>query len=192
MHHKATLNQVPEELKIEDKTVRQRVAKKVLAADPDTHASAPPLWAQQMMAMPYMFPPWAMNFNPMMSAAGPSTTMNPAQIPVTNFSSGLAATGLPSPHGQKRSAAPNTTDIQTWLSEIDTDPIRGRHNVNYGQYGLVLMDKGIVDVSDLAMLPPEKLEEFTGMNFGTANRILVYAKDDVDADADGSKRPRLE
>ena len=71
-------------------------------------------------------------------------------------------------------------DIDMWLSSLDSHPIRGRKNLNYAQHTEGLMAHGILDLGDLVSLTAEKVLELAGpaINFGTANRLMMFAQED--------------
>jgi hypothetical protein len=71
-------------------------------------------------------------------------------------------------------------DIKSWLTQLDSDAVRGRLNLNYQQYSGLLLDNGLFELSDVANVTAEKLQALAGdqMNFGMANRLVTYAKED--------------
>lgn len=92
----------------------------------------------------------------------------------------------PSVLGTKRPAedVPSASichDIPTWLANLDSDPIRGRMKINYSQYNDILIGNGFFELSDLANVSADQLLAVSGgsgMNFGIANRLVTYAKED--------------
>ncbi|KAJ6568999.1 hypothetical protein B0H19DRAFT_1065782 [Mycena capillaripes] len=91
------------------------------------------------------------------------------------------------PTGTKRPAedAPGPDicpEITVWLMTLDSDPIRGRLNLNYTQYKDLLLGNGFFELSDLANVTADKLLALSAeqMNFGIANRLVTYAKEDFD------------
>ena len=52
----------------------------------------------------------------------------------------------------------------------------------------MLFENGIIDLSDVVSLTPEKLQELGGMNFGIANHLIRYAKEDYEGLQGDSKR----
>ncbi|KAH9969229.1 hypothetical protein BJV74DRAFT_799394 [Russula compacta] len=177
---KATIDDALEALKLTDKAPRQRAIKTTAVAAPvqsDNNANPLP-WLPQMMAG--MFAPWAM-----MQAAGGAAFggyPGPAQVAFNpNAPPPHADQGIPSP---KQPAEIEYPDIIPWLASLDADPVCGKKQLNFVQYGDVLSRNGILNLSDVLSLTPEKLQELGRMAFGIANQLIGYAKDD-DKDLQG-------
>lgn len=72
--------------------------------------------------------------------------------------------------------------ITDWLETLDVDWERGSDGLNYVQYKDVLTGNeglGLVRLDELlAIKTPEKLQELTKFNWGTASRLMRYAKED--------------
>ncbi|KAJ6558814.1 hypothetical protein DFH09DRAFT_1317074 [Mycena vulgaris] len=154
----ATVDKVPDQLKIEDQLDRQRKAKKALQVSQsvnNTFNGGGASWQMQMMPpWMYMPPPWMMQ-GPPAAAAAPAKT--------------------PSPPRKRKYPA-----IRDWLEELDSDEDRGGDMQDYGQYAGVLSDIGIIRLDDLIDVgSPEKLRELTGMNWGTAKRLIKFAQEDI-------------
>jgi len=114
---------------------------------------------QQMQMPPWMFmpPPWMMQ-GPVQAQVPPAPT--PAKTP--------------SPPRKRKYPA-----IINWLSELDSDTDRGEDMLNYAQYSGVLNDVGIIRLDDLLEVESvEKLQQLTGMNWGTAKRLMKFAQED--------------
>jgi hypothetical protein len=117
--------------------------------------------------------PLRTSFTPLISIPSPAITP-------------VAAPDSPSPTTLKRpanDALPGPIifpDIDMWLSSLDSHPIRGRKNLNYAQHAEGLMAHGILDLGDLVSLTAEKVLELAGpsINFGTANRLMMFAQED--------------
>jgi hypothetical protein len=132
-----------------------------------------------------MFAPWAM-----MQAGGAAFGGYPGPAQVAFNSNALPPHANQAVHSPKRPAEIEYPDIIPWLASLDTDPIRGKKQLNFVQYGDALSRNGILDLSDIVSLTAEKLQELGGMTFGIANRLVGYAKDD-DKDLQGAaKRAR--
>lgn len=117
------------------------------------------MWGQMQMP-PWMYmppPPWMMQ--------GPPVPPIPAQTPVAT---------TPSPTRKRKFPA-----INDWLDSIDDDEDRGVDNLNYKQYADTLSNIGIIRLDDLLDVgTAEKLQELTGLNWGTAQRLFKFAKED--------------
>lgn len=200
---KAIIDNPPDALKLTDAFTRQRAAKKTHNATQLNNAvdSEPPKWLQQViqfqMAAAMMGPFGGGGYRapsqpelpttplghgipstPLNSVPGPSVHATPTAIQVPSS---------PSPTTLKRPAAPADDvypivfpDVDVWLSSLDSHPIRGRKNLNYAQFAEGLMAQGILDLGDLISLKADKILELSGpaMNFGTANRLTMFAQED--------------
>jgi len=70
--------------------------------------------------------------------------------------------------------------ISEWLTSLDDHADRGQDNLNFRQYSMVLFNEGIIRVDDLVDLnTAERVQAVIGSNWGTANRLLKFAKEDV-------------
>jgi hypothetical protein len=87
----------------------------------------------------------------------------------------------------KRRVSVEYPDIMPWLASLDSDSFRGK-KLQFAQYGAALFENGIIDLSDVVSLTPEKLQELGGMNFGIANRLIRYAKEDDEGLQGDAKR----
>jgi hypothetical protein len=99
---------------------------------------------------------------------------------------------LSSPASLKRPAdhdLPKNVDIEIWLTQLDADPVRGKRNINYSQFGQSLTSLGIYELSDIVVLDVNQLKELVPhLNFGIANRLVTYAQEDYPM----HKRTRLD
>lgn len=88
----------------------------------------------------------------------------------------------PGPASLKRPAdhdLPKNIDIEIWLTQLDTHPVRGKRNINYSQFGQSLASLGIYELSDIVVLDVNRLQELVPcLNFGIANRLVTYAQED--------------
>ena len=84
-----------------------------------------------------------------------------------------------------------TVSVHTLIHTIS--PIRGRKNLNYVQFSEGLMTQGILDLGDLISLTADKVLELSGppMNFGTANRLIMFAQEDHAKLQSQAKKVRL-
>ena len=79
-------------------------------------------------------------------------------------------------------------DVQAWLKYCDRHHIRGHDNENYEKYAPALINKHILRLDDIIELSHMELEQLcTGMETGTARRLLRFAVDDVRALKDGKE-----
>ncbi|KIL55692.1 hypothetical protein M378DRAFT_90510 [Amanita muscaria Koide BX008] len=185
--HKATISEPPAELKLD--ISRQRSAKKTLAAKVES-SSEPPAWMQPLMMM---FGAQALQFQSLRNAPAAVTDHTLVYPP---FPQQPAPAG-PLPTSQKRSAdlfdvePEDSLELVSWLESLDTDPVRGKFNLNYAQYGPILGTHGFLEVNDLIDLTSDKLAELGGMTWGTANRILKFALADHQKTVERAKRIRF-
>ncbi|KZP11789.1 hypothetical protein FIBSPDRAFT_937311 [Athelia psychrophila] len=193
---KATIDEPPEELNLTDNVKRQAAAKKAMGSSQVAADSAPPAWLQQMMAvgmMGYQPPPWAM-MTGMFPGASPTgiTPFTGSQIPATPTHSSVIPAPASSPLSIKRTSPIDYPDTDDWLESLDKDPIRGKRQLDFAQYIDSLKSNGILDLGDLLALSLDKLQELSGMNFGVANRVMNYAKDDTAQLKRDAKRARTD
>jgi hypothetical protein len=177
--HHATTKDAPSELNLDVSHKRQAKAKKNLANNQASTSTNDPLaWVQALGPVLGAF----------LANRAPPTPEPPVQhTPVIPAESNPHLNQVPHLAGTKRPAEgpplPDICpDIGLWLSQLDTDPIRGRLNLNYQQYNGLLLGHGLFELSDLANVTVEKLLSLAGeqMNFGIANRLVTYAKEDFD------------
>jgi hypothetical protein len=82
--------------------------------------------------------------------------------------------------------APNfeSTDyplLSDWLKCVDDHPTRGRDHQDYLQWAIPLRTEGYLQLDDFQQLSQKDLRETCdGMNAGTAQRLLGFAKEDVE------------
>jgi hypothetical protein len=175
VRHKATLDIPPPELKLMDAAPRQKSAKYT----PQTN-DAVPQWALPMMAL-----------------FGMANGRSPVRKTVPSYEDRErrhSHSRSPITPRHKRSAtlsAPvEDIDIGTWLTGLDSDPIRGRKGLNYQQYTAAFEAKGVLELSDLHDLGAETLMQTFEMNIGMAKRLDRFAKEDRAA-SQAVKRPHL-
>ncbi|KAF8185554.1 hypothetical protein K438DRAFT_1973853 [Mycena galopus ATCC 62051] len=183
--HEATLRDVPTQLGLEVNHARQQRAKKYqakVAPGPDPsmgwiQALAPVLGAllNNSINRGPQVPEWQpsqQSIHHDIGAAG-----SDPYIPISHASQPSSLGKRPA---QDVPTADICPDIGTWLAELDSDPIRGRININYSQYNDILLGQGFFELSDLANVSEEQLVTVMEgrMNFGVANRLVTYAKAD--------------
>jgi hypothetical protein len=112
---------------------------------------------------------------------GPEMHAPPAPAPPSPSVHNTPGT-LSSPASLKRPADqdhPKNIDIEIWLTQLDTDPVRGKRNIDYSQFGPSLTSLGIYELSDIVVLDVNQLQELVPrLNFGIANRLVTYAQED--------------
>ena len=87
------------------------------------------------------------------------------------------------PTGLKRPAdndlLPKNIDIEVWLAQLDSDPVHGKRQIDYSQFGASFTALGIYELSDIIVLDVTQLRELLPhLNFGIANRLVTYAQED--------------
>ncbi|KAH7917783.1 hypothetical protein BV22DRAFT_998012, partial [Leucogyrophana mollusca] len=189
---KATYETPPDELNIHDGHFRQHVAKKNQSKSQPDDPSAPPAWLQQMMAavaapmmlnqLQHTMHPWGPNPAAFRSPQTPhqSADQHDLPTPASNRTAPTLSRGDSPPHKRRAETAFADTypDIDDWLASLDEHATRGRKNANFRQYTNKLVSNGIEELGDLLELSTEKLQDLGGMNFGTANRLLRFARED--------------
>jgi hypothetical protein len=120
-----------------------------------------PMWPQMPMPpMPWMYgmPPWMM------------------QGPPGEYQAPAPATAAPTPSPPRKRKYPAITD---WLQELDADEDRGADGLDYQQYANIFSSIGIIRLDDLLEVESaEKLQELTKINWGTAKRLMKFARED--------------
>lgn len=115
------------------------------------------------------------------------------QLPRTggsSHSSALVFDDLPS-SGTKRAAELAAPSIDVWLGSLDSDVQgRGRHNIFNFQYFLKFSEHGIFDLTDMIDIDANELTKLIECPIGVANRLIKYAKDDMDKLTNAAKRAR--
>ncbi|KAF8146632.1 hypothetical protein K438DRAFT_1780741 [Mycena galopus ATCC 62051] len=140
----ASVDKVPDQLKIEDKFSKQKKVKNAVMQT-QMNSGYGPMWAQ-MPPAPWIYGmPWMMP----QGSSGPF----PAPVP--------AAASSPSPTRKRKYPA-----IKAWLQDLDNDEDRGVDGQNYEQYADVFAAIGIIRLDDLLDVEsPEKLQDLTHMNW---------------------------
>jgi hypothetical protein len=178
------LRDVPTQLGLEVNHARQQRAKKnqtKVALGPDPSMG----WIQALAPVLGALLSNSINRGPLVPEWQPSQqNVNPSQ-PLAPFLGKRPAQDAP--------VADLCPDIGTWLTQLDADPIRGRMNINYGQYNNILLEQGFFELSDLANVSAEQLVAVMEgrVNFGVVNRLVTYAKEDF-APFATAKRARVD
>lgn len=70
--------------------------------------------------------------------------------------------------------------VSEWLAELDSDETRGQDGIDYAQYLGALREEGIFCIDDLVDYgAPENLQKLLNSSWGVANRLVKYAKQDI-------------
>ncbi|KAJ3717518.1 hypothetical protein C8R42DRAFT_677359 [Lentinula raphanica] len=128
------------------------------------------------------------SLNPQNSSSNTSHASNSSKRPRSDSS--VAPTSSPAGSPQKSKAAPSNKknlELCDWLPQIDMDPERSKRGGNYRQYTDILQERGLFDMEDLSGLKEETLSQLTGMEYGYAQRLIRWAKEDLGL----IKRPRF-
>ncbi|KAJ7301730.1 hypothetical protein DFH08DRAFT_978495 [Mycena albidolilacea] len=186
--HKATKEVLPRsELKIDDAMPRQHAAKKNVPNGPSA-GTEPPEWVQALFPIAAMAMGGAMRNN-MYETPRPSTPP-PLRTAGSSRPSALVFGDLPS-SGTKRAAEMAAPSIDAWLGSLDSDVHgRGRHNIFYLQYCSKFSEHGIFDLTDMVDIEANELTKLIECPIGVANRLIKYAKDDMDTLTNAAKRAR--
>ncbi|KAJ3728927.1 hypothetical protein C8R42DRAFT_655357 [Lentinula raphanica] len=128
------------------------------------------------------------SLNPQNSSSNTSHASNSSKRPRSDSS--VAPTSSPAGSPQKSKAASSNKknlELCDWLPQIDMDPERSKRGGNYRQYTDILQERGLFDMEDLSGLKEETLSQLTGMEYGYAQRLIRWAKEDLGL----IKRPRF-
>ncbi|KAJ6628149.1 hypothetical protein B0H10DRAFT_2277329 [Mycena sp. CBHHK59/15] len=178
--HQAILTEPPKELNLDINHSQQQKAKNARAHASAMGSSEPPMWVQHLA--------------PVFGALLGNRVQPPSQEYIQNMP-GQVPRPLPADptldrrngtkHIPKDVPIPDLCpDIASWLEKLDSDPVRGRMNLNYTQYKKSLINQGFFELSDMANVTAEKLlsllgrDGSDGLSFGIANRLVTYAKAD--------------
>jgi hypothetical protein len=74
-------------------------------------------------------------------------------------------------------------DIVSWFSYLDRHEQRNKDGIIFAPYGVTLKAKGFLRLSQLTLefIQLKDLQEWLGIEVGTAILIMQYAKEDMDA-----------
>jgi hypothetical protein len=176
--NKALLDTPPDALKLTDVVPRQHSAKNALArSQAESSNSNMPEWMQQLMRM--MLVGNIVTNNRMMSMNPPANS-TPFQAPLQYNQPPEPLTPLPPALQLKRPASPfEYPRIDTWLESLEKDAVRGKKAKGYQSFHESLSKNGIDDLEDLLRLTSDELMTIiSGINIGTAKRLLAFAQDD--------------
>lgn len=189
---RATKLELPRtELKIDDAVPRQHAAKKAMAQSGITASdpSEPPAWMRHMMPFMGMALGSVIRNNPspfetpQPAAVQPQPTAGPSRLSPPIFD--------PPSSGTKRAAAVAAPSIDNWLLSIDNDKAgRGRHSTKFFQFALKFEDQGFYDLTDMENIEAKDLATMIEAPIGVANRLVKYAKEDMDKITNAAKRSR--
>ncbi|KAJ7447640.1 hypothetical protein FB451DRAFT_1411735 [Mycena latifolia] len=203
--HQAVISEPPKELNLDAGHARQRRAKTHLAsASPNTgdplawmQALSPLLGAVLANRAPTQAPPapgfWQPTSHENVIPAAPPAGGDPRSLYTHSNEAQDAFLGTKRRASEEFPSPDICPDIGTWLANLDSDPIRGRMKLNYMQYSDLLINDGFFELSDLTNVSADKLLSLPGgdqMNFGIANRLVTYAKEDFELRS--TKRPRVD
>ncbi|KAJ7310110.1 hypothetical protein DFH08DRAFT_823147 [Mycena albidolilacea] len=153
----ATVDTVPDQLKVEDKINKQKRAKNAVMQT-QLNGGCGPMWLQMQM------PPWMYGMPPWMMQAPGSGGISQLPVPVPS----------PSPPCKRKYPA-----ITAWLQALDSNEDRGADGQNYKKYADTFSAVGIIQLDDLLNVESvEKLQELMQMNWGTAKQLIKFAQED--------------
>lgn len=102
----------------------------------------------------------------------------------------LRHSSLPS----KRSAtgpAISYPELQQWLADLEVNPTRNKHGEQFTKFADALVNTHkLFTIDDIVSLTATELAQVGNMEFGTASRVIRFAKDDAAA-LEKSKRSCL-
>lgn len=112
----------------------------------------------------------------------------PAPPPVSPAKAAPASSPPSTP--SKHAATPL---ISEWLVSLDEHTERGQDKLDFSRFAFAFLQEGIIRVDDLVDLEtPERVQKLIMSNWGTANRLLKYTKQDVASFTKrSSKKPRV-
>ncbi|KAJ7450496.1 hypothetical protein B0H11DRAFT_1877432 [Mycena galericulata] len=193
--HQATLKDPPAELKLELSHGRQRKAK--TAAPTAASSSDPPIWIQHLVPVMgallgnragYQLSPTV----PLAYGPADYSESSASVVGQGNLTAASATSASELCTGTKRGVSESVCpDVGTWLTELDSDPVRGRMGLNYAQYRDCLVENGFFELSDMAKVDADKLMGLVGIKYGIANRLVTYAREDYEDKAGSSKRAKV-
>jgi hypothetical protein len=81
--------------------------------------------------------------------------------------------------------------LQTWLEELEANPTRNKHGEQFTKFADALVNTHkLFTIDDIVSLTATELAQVGNMEFGTASRVIRFARDDAAA-LEKSKRPCL-
>lgn len=135
----------------------------------------------------YPFGPWMYGTPPPPAGWTPYTGYSPTAAPshqlhskAVGSSPAAAASSAPASPAPPKCSATISPLIADWLVLLDSDGDHGRDNLHFSQYETALTGYGVIWLEDLVDLKTaEHVECVIQSNWGTANWLLKYAKEDV-------------
>ena len=114
-------------------------------------------------------------------AHGPTGASQPGQIfapaPMMN------STHVPGNFTTSDAMAIKIPDVASWFSYLDRHEQRNKDEITFAPYGVMLKAKGFLRLSQLTLeyVQLRDLQEWLGIEVGTAILIMQYAKEDLEA-----------
>jgi hypothetical protein len=173
----ATIDVPPDKLNLAEKSACQTQVKRRAMSQQPTERPEPEKSSGDSM------PQWAQMLMVMMGGAvvGNRSKRSPEQSPPHQrlYPSSPIATSTP-----KRSPFENSDvdypALKPWLASLDENPSRNKHNEEFSQYAPVLVDTlKLFTLEDVVSLPAKELAEVADIGYGTATRILRFAREDI-------------
>jgi hypothetical protein len=83
--------------------------------------------------------------------------------------------------------------IGPWLNYLDSHPVRGKYQINFGRYAAAFQGEGFFAVNQLVSdhVTIEKLSNWLGIGKGIADLLIDYAQRDVESIKLGTLSARL-
>ncbi len=134
----------------------------------DEFAGPSPFQMGNYIPIPFMLPPsWPPQY------PGPYAGVPP----------GPAATTSMSNHGSMPSSPPSieTLEIEHWFQSLEDDKARNQKRLNFADHGRILKQNGFERITQLSrnIIGIKDLQEWLGIDAGTAAFIMEYAQEDV-------------
>jgi hypothetical protein len=112
----------------------------------------------------------------------------PGNIPGTMYPSMAPHTALTVPSVQQPTRSIIYPEIECWFQYQDSNAPRNKDNIVFAPYGTALKSKGFRRINQLTpkFVSLADLQEWLGIDVGTAILIMQYVSDDVAALESGS------
>ena len=136
------------------------------------------------MAPMYSYPPISM---PMwgMPPPGHYFGTQPPMPPVMNsVTQSMSASGSAITSNRDSNAMPVIfPDVVAWFAYLDQHEERNKDDIVFAQYGVILKAKGFRRISQLTLdfIQLKDLQDWLGIEVGTAILIMQYAREDIEA-----------
>jgi hypothetical protein len=182
----ATLETPPDRLKLADKCIRQSQMKR--RAQPAPSQLPAPLPAQPTVVPTATQSPDLMQMMMMMLGTAVTAFANNSgardRPRVRQFVDGNSSS--PSPPLQhaivpsKRPKSVAYLELKDWLKDLEVNPARNKYGEPFSKYSSLLVDSlKLYTTEDIISLSPSELSAIGGMEFGTASRMIRYAREDA-------------